>query len=289
VQETYYKVRWKGYPPSFDTWEPAQNLGGCPEILRAWIGGRGVPVEKYAYLVLPPPPPPPPPFLWANTKFCTTAPDQKKRRLSDSKSARGKKKKPTPPKSSVSLSDIRAGVEAPVISIEAVVKVCTCLPLSMTITLTTILPEGIYFQIPPAPEGERTHPPSCLESSRLQGIRAKTRRLKRANRWTCQQRWWHPLPTDRLYVHLEAASRRRRTRARRGICFWMRLSTASLRPPKLQVLGWPVRRVQAEAAVRVQQAWSRREGQPHGHLRVQQHMFMRPGVREQGRSERPTG
>jgi hypothetical protein len=31
-----YRIRWKGYDSSYDTWEPRNNLGGCEDILKAW-------------------------------------------------------------------------------------------------------------------------------------------------------------------------------------------------------------------------------------------------------------
>ena len=37
----FYKVRWKGYPPSQDTWEPQDHLGeGCEEIIDAYFALR---------------------------------------------------------------------------------------------------------------------------------------------------------------------------------------------------------------------------------------------------------
>lgn len=35
----YYLIRWKGYSPNSDTWEPENNLS-CPEILRKFLNER---------------------------------------------------------------------------------------------------------------------------------------------------------------------------------------------------------------------------------------------------------
>ena len=40
-RKVFYKVRWKGYPPSQDTWEPQDHLGeGCEEIIDAYFALR---------------------------------------------------------------------------------------------------------------------------------------------------------------------------------------------------------------------------------------------------------
>ena len=33
---TYFQIRWKGYPPEEDTFEPIENLN-CPEIIRQYF------------------------------------------------------------------------------------------------------------------------------------------------------------------------------------------------------------------------------------------------------------
>ena len=35
-EQTWYKVRWKGYTESFDTWEPAEHLKNAQEVVDAW-------------------------------------------------------------------------------------------------------------------------------------------------------------------------------------------------------------------------------------------------------------
>ena len=32
----YYKVRWKGYSPSEDSWEPAAHLSNSPDLIKAF-------------------------------------------------------------------------------------------------------------------------------------------------------------------------------------------------------------------------------------------------------------
>ena len=34
--QLYYKVRWMGYPPEYDTFEPASELEHCVEIVATW-------------------------------------------------------------------------------------------------------------------------------------------------------------------------------------------------------------------------------------------------------------
>jgi hypothetical protein len=31
-----YRIKWKGYPSSSDTWEPRDNLKGCARLLEAF-------------------------------------------------------------------------------------------------------------------------------------------------------------------------------------------------------------------------------------------------------------
>ena len=40
-KKTFYRVRWKGYAPSQDTWEPQDHLGeGCDEVIGAYFDWR---------------------------------------------------------------------------------------------------------------------------------------------------------------------------------------------------------------------------------------------------------
>ena len=40
-KKTMYRVRWKGYTPNQDTWEPENHLGeGCDEVIRAYFDWR---------------------------------------------------------------------------------------------------------------------------------------------------------------------------------------------------------------------------------------------------------
>ncbi|MGH3056499.1 MAG: chromo domain-containing protein, partial [Gaiellaceae bacterium] len=32
----YFLIRWEGFPPSEDTWEPEENLRGCTESLQEY-------------------------------------------------------------------------------------------------------------------------------------------------------------------------------------------------------------------------------------------------------------
>ena len=32
-----YKVRWRGYGPSWDTWEPYENLQACVDMIEAYL------------------------------------------------------------------------------------------------------------------------------------------------------------------------------------------------------------------------------------------------------------
>ena len=35
--QTQYKVRWAGYGPDNDTWEPTENLESCKDLLDAYV------------------------------------------------------------------------------------------------------------------------------------------------------------------------------------------------------------------------------------------------------------
>ena len=37
---THYLVRWKGWPPEHDTWEPVQNLTGAARAIKAYYDSR---------------------------------------------------------------------------------------------------------------------------------------------------------------------------------------------------------------------------------------------------------
>lgn len=37
AKQRWYLIRWKGYAPEFDTWEPEKNLKNCPDILREYL------------------------------------------------------------------------------------------------------------------------------------------------------------------------------------------------------------------------------------------------------------
>jgi hypothetical protein len=37
-QERQYLIRWKGYTPEWDTWEPIENLDGCQKLLDDFHG-----------------------------------------------------------------------------------------------------------------------------------------------------------------------------------------------------------------------------------------------------------
>jgi hypothetical protein len=37
---THYLVRWKGWPPEHDTWEPVRNLTGAARAIQAYYDSR---------------------------------------------------------------------------------------------------------------------------------------------------------------------------------------------------------------------------------------------------------
>uniref|UniRef100_H2Z6B5 Chromo domain-containing protein n=1 Tax=Ciona savignyi TaxID=51511 RepID=H2Z6B5_CIOSA len=39
-KETFYRVRWKGYGPDSDTWEPKENLLSCEDLLNTYIANE---------------------------------------------------------------------------------------------------------------------------------------------------------------------------------------------------------------------------------------------------------
>ncbi|XP_067946223.1 uncharacterized protein [Watersipora subatra] len=46
-KKTFYKVRWKGYSPSQDTWEPQDHLGeGCDEVIAAYFDWKAANVKN---------------------------------------------------------------------------------------------------------------------------------------------------------------------------------------------------------------------------------------------------
>ncbi len=47
-----FLVRWKGWPPEHDTWEPARNLAGASELVAAYREANGLCAPEYACLSL---------------------------------------------------------------------------------------------------------------------------------------------------------------------------------------------------------------------------------------------
>lgn len=40
LRQTFYLIKWLGYTDSENSWEPAENLVGCDEILPNFIDGK---------------------------------------------------------------------------------------------------------------------------------------------------------------------------------------------------------------------------------------------------------
>jgi hypothetical protein len=34
---THYLIRWKGWAPEYDTWEPVKNMTGAPEAIKQYL------------------------------------------------------------------------------------------------------------------------------------------------------------------------------------------------------------------------------------------------------------
>ena len=40
--KVYYKIHWKGYPSSADSWEPSDNLENCDDLIEEYLSSNKV-------------------------------------------------------------------------------------------------------------------------------------------------------------------------------------------------------------------------------------------------------